>query len=73
MTKMTVRFLVSPWAGHRGKWIARMLYAPKLPGVPFGSYEIKNQFLGTFKTKEEALAAVAAKKGTLVTKGEGRP
>ena len=61
----TIRFTVAPAAEHRGKWVAHMFYAKKVEGFSFGTFGVKDQYLGMFSSKEQALEAVAAKKATL--------
>jgi hypothetical protein len=60
-----VRFTVAPAAEHRGKWIARMFWAPKVEGHSFGTFGIKTKLLGVFSSKEQAQAAIEARKTSL--------
>ena len=64
----TFKFTVAPAAEHKGKWVARMFWAPKLEGHSFGTFGIKNELLGLFSSKEQAQAAVDAKKAALKAK-----
>ena len=59
----TFKFTVAPAAEYKGKWVARMFYAPKIEGHSFGTFGIKTMFLGLFSSKEQAQAAVDAKSG----------
>lgn len=65
MTTTTFKFSVAPAAGLKGKWVAHMFYAKKVEGFSFGTFGMKNEYLGMFSAKEQALAAVAAKKAAL--------
>lgn len=54
------RHTVRPSPFRQGHWVADVMTARKIDGLSFGTCGIKTRFLGSFKTRDEAIAAMRA-------------